>query len=126
MPSTWPTILRPIPGLRLPILISRHGVTYSNASSPKPSDSFPGVLALVTGGSPVSTGIWYDDSFDRLLAPPLNNSQAALSGTCTPGVFHGAEVRLDETLDRDLTKLTKRWSDGRHEFISNRSKCFTA
>ena len=85
--------------------LSRHGVTYSNASTPRPSDSFPGVLALVTGGSPVSTGLWYDDAFDRRLAPPLNNTQAPLSGACTPGVFPGTEVRLDETIDRDLTKL---------------------
>jgi Type I phosphodiesterase / nucleotide pyrophosphatase len=85
--------------------LSAHGTTYSNASTPKPSDSFPGVLALVTGGTPVSTGIWYDDAFDRRLAPPKNNSQAPLSGSCTPGVFPGTEVRLDETVDVDLTKL---------------------
>ena len=37
--------------------LSRHGVTYSNAYTSWPSDAFPGVLALVTGGSPVSTGL---------------------------------------------------------------------
>src|SRR5262249_40440158 len=67
--------------------------------------SFPGLLALVTGGTPVSTGVWYDDSFDRRLAPPKNNSQASLSGTCAPFVFTGTEVLLDETIDKDLTKL---------------------
>src|SRR5215472_13998074 len=44
--------------------LSHHGVTYSNASCSKPSDSFPGMLALATGGTPRSTGVYYDDSFD--------------------------------------------------------------
>src|SRR5580698_9080595 len=30
--------------------LSRHGVTYSNNSTSSPSDSFPGLAALVTGG----------------------------------------------------------------------------
>ena len=32
--------------------LSRHGVTYTNDSTSSPSDSFPGLAALVTGGSP--------------------------------------------------------------------------
>src|SRR5262249_31355767 len=32
--------------------LSSHGITYSNARTPANSDSFPGLLALVTGGSP--------------------------------------------------------------------------
>lgn len=79
--------------------LSGHGVTFTNASSSRPSDSFPGVLALVTGGSPNSTGVWYDDSYDRRLAPPKNNSQAGISGLCTPGIFPGTEVLYDETVD---------------------------
>src|SRR5215471_4261200 len=47
--------------------LSRHGVRYNNASTSKPSDSFPGMLALATGGSPKSTGVYYDDSYDRNL-----------------------------------------------------------
>ena len=46
------------------------GVNFTNASSARPSDSFPGLLALVTGGSPICTGVWYDDSYDRALSPP--------------------------------------------------------
>jgi len=37
------------PGSALAELAS-HGTTYSNASTPAHSDSFPGLLALVTGG----------------------------------------------------------------------------
>jgi predicted AlkP superfamily pyrophosphatase or phosphodiesterase len=32
------------------------GLNYLNASTSKPSDSFPGLMALMTGGSPRSVG----------------------------------------------------------------------
>jgi hypothetical protein len=50
-------------------LLSQKGITYT-AARVSPSDSFPGLMALVTGGSPRSTGIWYDVAFDRELLPP--------------------------------------------------------
>jgi predicted AlkP superfamily pyrophosphatase or phosphodiesterase len=37
--------------------LSRSGVTYDDAHATTPSDSFPGLLALVTGGTPKSTGV---------------------------------------------------------------------
>ena len=46
------------------------GTTYLNASTSKPSDSFPGLMALMTGGSPRSVGAFYDVAYDRSLAPP--------------------------------------------------------
>jgi type I phosphodiesterase/nucleotide pyrophosphatase len=73
--------------------LSSHGVTYSNATSSQPSDSFPGLAALVTGGSPVTTGLWYDDTYNRRLSPPL----------MTDGL--GTIVALDEAIDSDLTQL---------------------
>lgn len=45
-------------------------VRYTSASTVRPSDSFPTFLALFTGGSPASTGVYYDDSYDRSLWPP--------------------------------------------------------
>src|ERR1700724_1267444 len=54
--------------------LSKHGITYSNARTPANSDSFPGLLALVTGGSPVSHGLFYDVSYDRTLFDPTNIS----------------------------------------------------
>jgi predicted AlkP superfamily pyrophosphatase or phosphodiesterase len=39
--------------------LSRNGVTYTNAKATTPSDSFPGLLALVTGGTPKVTGVYY-------------------------------------------------------------------
>jgi Type I phosphodiesterase / nucleotide pyrophosphatase len=50
--------------------LSRHAINYVNASSSKPSDSFPGLAALVSGGSPKSTGLYYDVAYDRTLDPP--------------------------------------------------------
>jgi len=85
--------------------LRHHGVTYSNASTSRPSDSFPGMLALATGGTPSSTGVYYDDSYDRKLAPPVGTAFTGVSGPCTPGVFPGTEVIYDETIDKDLTRL---------------------
>ena len=68
--------------------LASHGVRFSAASSAKPSDSFPGLLALITGGSPKSTGIYYDDSYDRALSAP--GSDCKVKGT---------EVVYDESID---------------------------
>ncbi|WP_104821149.1 alkaline phosphatase family protein [Kitasatospora sp. MMS16-BH015] len=74
--------------------LARRGTTYTNARSSEPSDSFPGIVALTTGGSPKTTGVYYDDSYDRTLSP-------AGSGCKTVGT----EVVFDESVDRDATKL---------------------
>lgn len=50
--------------------LAKTGEVYDNAETTKPSDSFPGMLALVTGGTPAATGIYYDASWDRTLSPP--------------------------------------------------------
>lgn len=71
--------------------LASHGTTYSNASTPANSDSFPGLLALVTGGSPVSHGVFYDVSYDRALFDPSNTS-------CTGAP--GNTVVFDESIDQ--------------------------
>ena len=71
--------------------LSSHGVTYSNARTPADSDSFPGLMALVTGGSPVTTGLFYDVSYDRTIFDPTNPT---CSGT--PGNM----MVFDETIDK--------------------------
>ena len=70
--------------------LSRRGTTYTNARTPANSDSFPGLLALVTGGSPVSHGLFYDVSYDRTLFDPTNTACAG-----TPGNL----VTFDESID---------------------------
>jgi hypothetical protein len=71
------------------------GVNYTEASTSKPSDSFPGTLALVAGGSPRSTGVYYDVSYTRELSPP--GSKCATTGT---------PVAYDESADFNLNDLT--------------------
>jgi hypothetical protein len=88
--------------------LSAHGVTYTNATAPTPSDSFPGLLALVTGGTPKSTGVYYDDSYDRTLYAPGNL-------TCTDNISGGpgTEVVFDETMDKDTSQLFSGGIDSR-------------
>lgn len=73
------------------------GVEYTNASTPVPSDSFPGMAAQVTGGNPASTGVYYDSGYDRSLLPP-GTSQCA-------GAKPGTALVADESIDRDATAL---------------------
>src|SRR6266850_3900084 len=51
---------------------------------------FPGLLALVTGGSPVTTGLFYDVSYDRAIFDATNT-------TCTGGA--GNMMVFDESID---------------------------
>jgi hypothetical protein len=71
--------------------LSEHGITYSNARTPANSDSFPGLLALVTGGSPITHGLFYDVSYDRKLFDPTNV-------TCSGGA--GNMMVFDESIDK--------------------------
>ena len=52
--------------------LSRHAVTYSNASTSFPSNSWPGLLSMVTGGSPNVTGVIFENSYDRSLSAPAS------------------------------------------------------
>jgi predicted AlkP superfamily pyrophosphatase or phosphodiesterase len=40
--------------------LAKTGINYTAATTSKPSDSFPGLTAIVTGGSPALTGVYYD------------------------------------------------------------------
>ncbi|GAC1345983.1 MAG: alkaline phosphatase family protein [Acetobacteraceae bacterium] len=50
--------------------LTQTGVTYSNVTGSQPSDSFPGTAALLTGASPRTTGVFYDDSYVRNYTAP--------------------------------------------------------
>jgi hypothetical protein len=73
--------------------LSKKGVTYTNARTPANSDSFPGLLALVTGGSPVSHGLFYDVSYDRMLFDPADTTCAGKPGP-------GNTIVFDESIDK--------------------------
>ena len=87
-------------------LLSSQGITYTNASTSSPSDSFPGLAALVSGGSPATTGLWYDVTYDRALSPPAATTSLPITGgkNLCPNVV-GTPVAFDESIDIDLTKL---------------------
>jgi len=84
--------------------LALNGVNYVSASTSKPSDSFPGLTALVTGGSPVSTGAYYDVSYDRSLSPPAKTTPYGIAGGSCPQQV-GTQVGFDEEIDIDLTRL---------------------
>ena len=84
--------------------LSSHGVTFDNASTSQPSDSFPGLSALVTGGSPTTAGFWYDVTYNRRLSPPAVTTPylsyvGAPGGPC-PGQI-GTITEFDESVDKD-------------------------
>jgi hypothetical protein len=87
--------------------LSRTGITYVGASSSKPSDSFPGIAALVTGGTPKSTGLYYDVAYDRSLDGPATMTGTGLAaGTCRPfEIPTGTTTDNDQGVDIDDTKL---------------------
>ena len=73
------------------------GVEYSNARTPVPSDSLPGMVAQVTGGNPRSTGIYYDDTWNHNVFPAGTTS-------CS-GPVPGGEAAYEEAIDVDQTRL---------------------
>jgi hypothetical protein len=82
------------------------GVNYVAASTSRPSDSFPGLMNLVTGATPRTMGVYYDVAYDRTLSPPsVTTGNGNAAGTCTPGVITGYSTEFDEGIDIDQTKL---------------------
>ncbi len=95
--------------------LSHRGTTYTNARTPAHTDSFPGLLALVTGGSPVSHGIFYDVSFDRTIFDPTNTACSGAPGNImifdeSIDLYNAANVSLDVI---DPTKLPRRLVNGK-------------
>ena len=86
--------------------LGQHGVNYTRTSTSRPSDSFPGLMAIVTGGSPKTVGAFYDVAYDRVLAPPAKLTGNGLAaGTCTPGVANGTTTEFEEGVEFDQSQL---------------------
>jgi hypothetical protein len=86
--------------------LGQTGVSYTNTSTSKPSDSFPGLMALVTGGTPRLVGAYYDVAYDRILAPPLTTTgNGNLAGPCVPNTPNGTTTEYEEGVDIDQSKL---------------------
>lgn len=89
--------VRSHPGSELAHLASG-GAEFTRAHTPVPSDSFPGMVAQVTGGNPRTTGIYYDASYNRALLPPGTTS-------CPTSAPTGTAVNYDESIDRNPSSL---------------------
>ncbi len=71
--------------------LDHRGLEYSNARTPFPSDSSPGMFGQFTGGNPRSTGIYYDDTWNHNVFP-------AGTTNCT-GPVPGGEAAYHEFID---------------------------
>jgi hypothetical protein len=87
--------------------LSQIGINYVATESSMPSDSFPGLAALVSGGSPKTTGLYYDVAYDRSLdAPAITTGTGLAGGPCTPyGVPTGTTTDYDQGIDFNDTLL---------------------
>jgi len=86
--------------------LGESGVNFLQTSTSKPSDSFPGLMALMTGGSPRTYGAFYDVAYDRILAPPtITTGNGLAGGTCTPNVPNGTTTEYEEGIDKNQSFL---------------------
>jgi type I phosphodiesterase/nucleotide pyrophosphatase len=86
--------------------LGQSGVNFLQTSTSKPSDSFPGLMALMTGGSPRTYGAFYDVAYDRVLAPPtITTGNGLAGGTCTPNMPNGTTTEYEEGIDKNQSFL---------------------
>ena len=87
--------------------LGKTAINYVAASTSKPSDSFPGLTAIVTGGSPALTGVYYDVAYSRNFdAPAKTTGNGLAAGPChayKPPT--GTTTEYEEGIDLDKTKL---------------------
>src|SRR5215467_5370442 len=72
------------------------GVNYPNAFTTQPSDSIPSTVGIFSGASPTLGGMYYDDAWHRVWAPPTS---------CTPGVASGTAISLKQDIDLNPTDI---------------------
>ena len=83
------------------------GVDYVAASTSRPSDSFPGLMSIVSGATPRTMGVYYDVAYDRSLdAPALTTGNGVAAGPCNAySTPTGTTTEYEEGIDIDQTKL---------------------
>lgn len=88
------------------VSLAKTGVNYVRASAAQPSDSFPGLAALITGASARNSGFFYDVAYDRALSPPAQTTPSGVPGGANlcPSVV-GTQVAFDESIDIDSSKI---------------------
>ena len=87
--------------------LAKTGINYVDANTSKPSDSFPGLTAIVTGGSPALTGVYYDVAYARNFdAPAKTTGNGVAAGPCTPNTTPtGTRSEYEEGIDIDQTQV---------------------
>src|SRR5579864_6793322 len=87
--------------------LGTNGINYVAASTSKPSDSFPGLTAIITGGSPALTGVYYDVAYSRNLdAPAKTTGNGVAAGPCTAGAPPtGTTTEYEEGIDIDQSMV---------------------
>ena len=78
------------------LALAKSGVSFTNATTSTPSDSFPGLLSYLTGASPKTTGVYYDNSYARDLIAPGGKVGDPL----------GTQVELAENIDKNPDLLS--------------------
>ena len=87
--------------------LGKHGVNYTRTSTSRPSDSFPGLMALVTGGTPRSVGAFYDVAYDRVLAPPAKTTgNGVAGGNCIANQANGTRTEYEEGVEFDQSQTS--------------------
>jgi hypothetical protein len=72
--------------------LAASGLEYTHAQTTFPSDSFPGTVAQLTGAGPGTSGVYYDDTYNRALLPAGTRDCATAA--------KGTEVSWTEAADR--------------------------
>jgi hypothetical protein len=80
---------------------------FLNAQTSRPSDSFPGLMSIMTGATPRTMGVNYDVAYDRALNPPQTTSSNGNPGsgpTCASSPV-GTTTEYDEGIDNNKNRL---------------------
>jgi hypothetical protein len=87
--------------------LSKTGINYVAANTSKPSDSFPGLTAIITGGSPALTGVYYDVAYSRNYnVPAKTTGNGVQAGPCTANTTPtGTTTEYEEGIDLDQSKV---------------------
>jgi hypothetical protein len=78
------------------------GTTYANASTSRPSDSSPGLMAMMTGSTPKLNGVYYDDAYDRTVYAPAAQTSTGTQNCSGPA---GATTAYEESIDTNAPSV---------------------
>jgi hypothetical protein len=82
--------------------LTHGGADYTNASSSNPSDSDPGGTALMTGGNPTTTGVYYDVAYSHQVdeaGAPCTPGQPATGGDAVYDSPDDALANVSDLID---------------------------